>query len=101
LRSESSRLTTEIDIESQNIDDQQKSEETILNEETNKVTQEKTEKTIINEKTTEINTSKLKEETSERITKETDERISIIKKKVETEKITESIITKETTNIEN
>lgn len=100
LRSESSRLITEIDIEINNIDEQQKTEEKILNEETNIVNKEKTEKNIINQKTTEINNSKLKEETSSRITKETDERISIIKKKVETEKITESIITKETINID-
>lgn len=100
LRSESSRLITETDIEIQNIEEQEKSETKILNEETTKVIKEKNEKTIINEKTTEINKSKLKEQTSSRITKETDERISLIKKKIETEKITESIITKETTNIE-
>lgn len=61
LRTESSRLITEIDIEVQNIEDQQKTEERILNEETTKVTKEKNEKSIINEKTTEINKSKLKE----------------------------------------
>jgi hypothetical protein len=71
-----------------------------LNEQTNKVINEKTEKTIINEKTTEINKSKLTEETSSRITKETEERIELIKKNIETEKITETIINKETTNIE-
>ena len=89
LRAESSRINTEADIENQNIDDQQRTEEKVVNEESNKIVNDKTTKTIINEKTTEINKSKLKETTSSRITKETEERISLIKKKVETEKITE------------
>jgi hypothetical protein len=51
LRTESSRLITETDIELQNIEEQQKTEERIINEETTKITNDKTEKTIINEKT--------------------------------------------------
>jgi len=101
LRSESSRLVTEVDIDLQNIEDQQRREETTITEEVTKINNNKNEKTIINEKTTEINKSKLKEEQSSRITKETEERITLINKKVEYEKITETIINKETTNIEN
>ena len=101
MRSESSRLITEVDIDLQNIEDQQRREETTITEEVTKINNNKNEKTIINEKTTEINKSKLKEEQSSRITKETEERITLINKKVEYEKIIETIINKETTNIEN
>lgn len=100
LRAESSKITTEADIDLQNIEEQQRNEETVINEETTKITKDKTDKTIVNEKTTEINESKLTEETSSRIEHETEERISIIKKIIETEKISETIINKETTNIE-
>ena len=100
LRTESSRLTTEAEIEYQNIEDQERIEEKTISEETNKVIKDKTTKNIVNQKTTEINKSKIKEQTSSRITKETDERISLIKKKIETERITEHIITEETTHIE-
>lgn len=100
LRTESSRLTTESEIEYQNIEDQERIEEHHISEETTKIVNEKSTKNIVNQKTTEINESKIKEETSERITKETDERISLIKKKIETEKITEHIITSETIQIE-
>jgi len=100
LRTESSRLTTEAEIEYQNIEDQERIEEKTITEETNKVIKDKTIKNVNNQKTTEINKSKIKEQTSSRITKETDERITLIKKKIETERITEHIITEETTQIE-
>lgn len=87
LREESSKLTTEAEIESQNIQDQQNQEEKELATESQKATEETSSKSVENKKSQEINKAKLKESTSTRITKETEERITLIKKKIETERI--------------
>ena len=48
---------------------------------------EQTDKSNTNKKSSEINKAKLKEQKSSRITKEAEERITVIKHKMETQKI--------------
>ena len=86
LRVESSKLITEVTIEKSTIDEQQRQEEKILQEETESIITQKETKTLDQEKVTEINKAKLIESQATRITKETEEQISVIKQKVETEK---------------
>lgn len=100
LRVESSKLITEVTIEKSTIDEQQRQEEKILQEETETIISSKESKTIDQEKVTEINKAKLIESQATRITKETDEQISVIKQKVETEKYEQSVIQQQTTVIE-
>lgn len=92
LRIESSKLITEVTIEKSTIEEQQRQEEKILQEETESIITQKETKTIDQEKISEINKAKLIESQSTRITKETDEQISVIKQKVETEKYEQSVI---------
>lgn len=61
---------------------------------------QKQEKTVSSTKTTEINRAKLEEQETTRITKETEERITLIKNKIETERIATQKISEQTTNIE-
>lgn len=86
LRVESSKLITEVTIEKNTIEEQQRQEERVLQEETESIITQKETKTLDQEKVTEINKAKLIESQATRITKETDEQISVIKQKVETEK---------------
>lgn len=100
LQIEGSKLTTEVEIERTTIDETQRREETTLVEETQEVLRQKQEKTVTTTKVTEINKAKLKEQETSRITKETEERISLIKSKIETERIEQTKITEQTTSIE-
>lgn len=100
LREESSKLTTEAEIELQNILDQQHTEERTITEVTNKAVNEHTQKQTGSKKTHVVNKSIVREQTSSRITSETEERISLIKKKIETERIEQTMITSQTTAIE-
>lgn len=93
LRTESSKLSTEAEIESSNIDDQEKGEEKAINDETQKAIKDKNDKSNSNKKSNEVNKAKLKEQKSSRITKETEERITLIKKKIETERIQSHVVT--------
>jgi uncharacterized protein YktB (UPF0637 family) len=86
-------LDTEANIEHQNIIDQQHTEETTINEVTNKAITDNTEKTTSTKKDHIINENVQKETTSTRITKETEERITNIKKVLETERIENTMIT--------
>ena len=87
LQVESSKLISEVEIERTTIEESERKEEQVLVEETTEVLRQKQEKTVTSTKVTEINKSKLKEQESSRITKETEERISLIKNKIETERI--------------
>ena len=100
LRVESSKLITEVTIEKSTIEEQQRQEEKILQEETESIITSKETKTIDQEKISEINKAKLIESQATRITKETEEQISVIKQKVETEKYEQSVIQQQTTVIE-
>jgi hypothetical protein len=100
LREESSKLDTEANIEHQNIVDQKHSEETTINEVTNKAITDNTEKTTSTKKDHIINENVQKETTSTRITKETEERITNIKKVLETERIGNTMITEQTTTLD-
>tara|TARA_B100000780_G_C21024141_1_gene410520 strand:- start:292 stop:492 length:201 start_codon:yes stop_codon:yes gene_type:complete len=59
LRIESSKLITEVTIEKSTIEEQQRSEEKILQEETESIISSKESKTIDQEKISEINKAKL------------------------------------------
>jgi len=83
LQVEASKLITEVEIERTTIEENQRREETTLVEETQEVLRQKQEKTVTTTKVTEINKAKLKEQETSRITKETEERISLIKSKIE------------------
>ena len=61
---------------------------------------QKNEKTITTSKVSEINKSKLQESETSRITQETEERIHLIKNKIETEKIESHHLSTQTTTIE-
>ena len=100
LQVESSKLISEVEIERTTIDESERKEEQVLVEETTEVLRQKQEKTVTSTKVTEINKSKLKEQESSRITKETEERISLIKNKIETERIETQKISQQTTTIE-
>lgn len=93
LREESSKLTTEAEIEGANIDEQEKAEDKEISDETQQAIKDQNDKSSSNEKSNEINKAKLKEQTSTRIVKETEERIGLIKKKLETERIVSSVVT--------
>lgn len=100
LREEATRINTEAEIEYSNIIEQRRTEESHLTEETTRIISDQTTKTTSSKKTQEVNRAKLREQQSQRITKETEERISLIKKKIETEKIEQSITTTQTTAYE-
>jgi hypothetical protein len=100
LRSEASKITIEAQIEYTNIVDQQKTEEHVLQEEITKVTHDSSSKSVTSTMVTEINKASIKEQQATRIQRETEERISVIKKKIETQKIEEQTYTEQTTAIE-
>ena len=77
-------METEANIEHQNIVDQKHTEETTISEVTNKAISDNTDKSTTTKKDHIINENIQKETSSTRITKETEERITNIKKVLET-----------------
>jgi len=100
LKEEASKIETEAKIEEQNINDQQQQEEKEIADDTQAAVKEQTDKTNTNKKSQEINKAKLKEQKASRITKEAEERIEVIKKKMESERIETTTLTTQTTAME-
>jgi hypothetical protein len=100
LKVEASKITTEVTIEKATIEEQQRQEEHVLQEETESIITQKETKNVDTQKVQEINKAKLIESQATRITKETDEQISVIKNKVQTERYEQQVITKQTTVME-
>jgi hypothetical protein len=100
LKVEASKLITEVTIEKSTIEEQQRQEEHVLQEETESIISQKETKNVDTQKVQEINKAKLIESQATRITKETEEQISVIKNKVQTEKYEQQVITKQTTMME-
>lgn len=82
LKVEASKLITEVTIEKSTIEEQQRQEEHVLQEETESIISQKETKNVDTQKVQEINKAKLIESQATRITKETEEQISVIKNKV-------------------
>jgi len=100
LKIEASKIITEVTIERSTIEEQQRQEEHILQEETESIITQKETKNVDTQKIQEINKSKLIESQATRITKETEEQISVIKQKVQTERYEQQVITSQTTVME-
>lgn len=100
LKIEASKIITEVTIERSTIEEQQRQEEHILQEETESIITQKETKNVDTQKIQEINKSKLIESQATRIAKETEEQISVIKQKVQTERYEQQVITSQTTVME-